>query len=241
LDLQKQKINNLVLITDNSALRFISLAALHDGKQFLVEKYSVGVMPGLNLTDTRYKDLKNANILAMGISKPIYNFSALPSIEIELSNIKSVWKSNVDIFLNEEFTIDNFRLQRQNKNFQIIHIATHAGLNVRDFDELGLEQFPLELLVLSTGYSGIGTISKDTKFGFAGKAIQSGTKSVLASLTSVSDEGTTTLMTEFYKQLKTAPTKSEALRKAQVSMLKKSKNFSHPYYWASFTIIGNPW
>jgi CHAT domain-containing protein len=258
LDLQKQKINNLVFITDNSALRFISLAALHDGKQFLVEKYSVGVMPGLNLTDTRYKDLKNANILAMGISKPIYNFSALPSIEIELSNIKSVWKSNVDIFLNEEFTIDNFRLQRQNKNFQIIYIATHAGLNVRDldksflllwnkklelsrFDELGLEQFPLELLVLSTGYSGIGTISKDTKFGFAGKAIQSGTKSVLASLTSVSDEGTTTLMTEFYKQLKTAPTKSEALRKAQVSMLKKSKNFSHPYYWASFTIIGNPW
>jgi len=57
----------------------------------------------------------------------------------------------------------------------------------------------------------------------------------------VGDEGTVLLMTEFYKQLKTAPTKSEALRQAQVSMLKKSEDFSHPYYWASFTIIGSPW
>ena len=21
----------------------------------------------------------------------------------------------------------------------------------------------------------------------------------------------------------------------------KNKNFSHPYYWSSFTMIGNPW
>ncbi len=66
-------------------------------------------------------------------------------------------------------------------------------------------------------------------------------------------------MTEFYKQLKTAPTKSEALRQAQISLLRTtlkakkttdygineaippSTDFSHPYYWAGFTIIGNPW
>jgi CHAT domain-containing protein len=48
-------------------------------------------------------------------------------------------------------------------------------------------------------------------------------------------------MTEFYKQLKTAPTKSEALRQAQISLLKRGERFDHPAYWAGLTIIGNPW
>jgi CHAT domain-containing protein len=48
------------------------------------------------------------------------------------------------------------------------------------------------------------------------------------------------LMTQFYKQLKTSPTKAEALRKAQVEILKQ-KSLSHPYNWSAFTMIGSPW
>jgi CHAT domain-containing protein len=74
-------------------------------------------------------------------------------------------------------------------------------------------------------------------------------------------------MTEFYEQLKTAPIKSEALRQAQLAMLKGevrleagklitsdieiplppaleqlgSQTLEHPYYWSAFTMIGNPW
>ncbi|MFN8967281.1 MAG: CHAT domain-containing protein [Pseudanabaena sp.] len=142
------------------------------------------------------------------------------------------------------------------------------------FDLLELEKSSIELLVLSTCQSGLGnkdTTGFETKFGLAGQAIKSGVKSVIASLFIVSDLGTATLMTEFYKQLKTAPTKSEALRQAQISILRYKPTFKerqlrksskekagvtieprlrpnstqpdvkHPYYWASFTIIGNPW
>ncbi len=89
----------------------------------------------------------------------------------------------------------------------------------------------------------------------------------MGSLWYVSDEGTLGLMTEFYEQLKKAPIKAEALRKAQVAMLKGEVRFhdgklitsdgslplpssitrignrtlTHPYYWSAFTLIGNPW
>ncbi|HAA27383.1 MAG TPA: CHAT domain-containing protein, partial [Cyanobacteria bacterium UBA8553] len=66
-DLKQQGIQNLVYITD-TGLRTIPLAALHDGNQFIVERYSVSVMPSLALTDTSYSDIRNSQVLAMGAS-----------------------------------------------------------------------------------------------------------------------------------------------------------------------------
>lgn len=47
-------------------LRTLLLAALHDGRQFLVEKYSIGRIPAFKLTDTLYANIKNPPVLAMG-------------------------------------------------------------------------------------------------------------------------------------------------------------------------------
>jgi CHAT domain-containing protein len=67
-DLQAQKINNLSLIMD-SGLRSLPLAALHDGTGFIVERYSVGLIPSFSLTDTRYVDVRNKRVLAMGAAE----------------------------------------------------------------------------------------------------------------------------------------------------------------------------
>jgi CHAT domain-containing protein len=110
---------------------------------------------------------------------------------------------------------------------------------------LELERYPIELLVLSSCNTAVGNQSNydggQTKFGLAGRAIQLGVKSVIASSWLISDQGTAVLMQEFYRQLNTASTKSEAFRQAQIAMLKNRSEFSHPYYWAGFTVIGNPW
>ncbi|MGB5968016.1 MAG: CHAT domain-containing protein, partial [Spirulinaceae cyanobacterium] len=79
--------------------------------------------------------------------------------------------------------------------------------------------------------------------------------------------GTLGLMSSFYQQLKTAPIKAEALRQAQLTMLRGEvyledgqlvsgdrrialpdaladlgdQDLTHPYYWSGFTMIGNPW
>ncbi|HEY9608546.1 CHAT domain-containing protein, partial [Allocoleopsis sp.] len=277
-DLHKQGINNLVFLMD-SPLRSLPLAALHDGKSFLVEKYSIGLMPGLTLTDNRHVDLKNASVLAMGASKSIKQ-PPLPAVPVELSTIMKLWRGKS--FLNEQFTFENLKLQRQKQPFQIIHLATNGDfkpgklensyiqlwdekLRLDQIEQLGWYDPPVELLVLSACRSGLG--DERIKYGFAGSSVQAGVKSVLASLWYISDQGTLGLMAEFYSQLKRAPIKAEALRQAQIAMMKGqvrlegsqlrtstmsiqlppelaqygNQNFSHPYYWSSFTMIGNPW
>ena len=59
-----------ILFSMDQGLRTLPIAALHDGKQFLIEKYSLSVIPSFSLTDTRYRNQKlqntNTQILAMG-------------------------------------------------------------------------------------------------------------------------------------------------------------------------------
>jgi CHAT domain-containing protein len=278
-DLKARGIENVTMVMD-MGLRSLPIAALHDGQQFLIEKYSVGLMPSLTLTDTRYKDIKNSQILAMGASQFVEQ-KPLPAVPLELSTITdSVWQG--EFFLNEAFTLENLKAQRQQQPFGIIHLATHASfqagspsnsyiqlwdskLRLNQLRQLGWNNPPVELLVLSACQTALG--NHDAELGFAGLAVQAGVKSTLGSLWFVSDEGTLGLMTEMYQQLKQAPIKGEALRQTQLAMLKGQvyfkgsqlvtsrqsvplsgelaeigdKSFEHPYFWAAFTLVGNPW
>ena len=285
-ELQAKKIDNLVLIAD-SGLRTLPFAALHDGQQFLVEKYSIGLMPSLSLTDTRPASLKNKPVLAMGAATfpilPNQNpLDDLPAVPIELEAITRLIPRSRSI-LNSDFTLENLQQQRQRFPFAIVHLATHgefnAGVIQNSFirlwnsslrlDQLRQLQFnnpPVELLVLSACRTAVG--NDTAELGFAGIAAQTGAKSVLASYWQVDDVGTLALMSEFYHHLQSAPIRAEALRRAQVAMLKGqvtieagelvfasqatriplqlndpelSKVLRHPYYWAGFTIVGNPW
>ncbi|MEW6493303.1 MAG: CHAT domain-containing protein [Cyanobacteriota bacterium] len=277
-DLKALGIENLVFIMD-AGLRSVPLAALHDGQSFLVEKYSVGLMPSLSLTDTRYRNIKNTQVLAMGASK-FPNQTPLPAVPMELEAITSLWKGQS--FLNQGFTLNNLKAQRRQKPFGIVHLATHAWfhpgessnsyiqlseteLQLNQLRQLGWNDPPVELLVLSACRTAQG--NEKVELGFAGLSVQAGVKSALASLWFVSDEGSMALMTEFYEELKQAPIKAEALRRAQVALLKGEvriedgklvtpsrtlplppelaklgqQNLSHPMFWSAFTMIGNPW
>jgi filamentous hemagglutinin family protein len=230
-DLEAQNIDTLLFSLD-AGLRSLPLAALHDGKQFLVEKYSLSQIPAFSLTDTRYQSIQNASVLAMGADK-FDRLDPLPAVPIELSTIVDLWQGKS--FLNEQFTLNNLKSQRSRNPYQIIHLATHgefksgpAGdsfiqlwdgkLQLNQLRQLGWNNPPVELLVLSACRTALG--DEQTELGFAGLAFQAGVKSALASLWYVSDEGTLALMSEFYHQLKTAPIKAEALRQAQLAMIK---------------------
>jgi len=233
-ELQKQGIKNLAFVMD-VGLRSIPLAALHDGKQFLIEKYSLGMLPSLSLTDTSYADIKNSQLLAMGASEftKDQNQSPLQAVPLEVSTIvEKLWAGK--FLLNKDFTLKNLKGQRQQNPFGMIHLATHVDfvsgnsnksyiqlydtkLRLDQVRELGWNKPPVELLVLSACKSAFG--DEQAELGFAGLAVQTGVKSAVASLWYVSDAGTLGLMTEFYSQLKTAPIKAEALRQAQLAMI----------------------
>ncbi|MEQ9621208.1 CHAT domain-containing protein [Coleofasciculus chthonoplastes] len=277
--LQTQGIQNLSFIMDGG-LRSIPLLALHDGEQFLIEKYSAGLMPSISLTDTRYRDINDFQVLAMGASE-FTDANPLKAVPVELATItQKLWQG--ESFLNQDFTLENLKQERQLQPFGIIHLATHGEfksghpensyiqlwdtkLRLDQLRELKLYEPTVELLVLSACRTAVG--DEDAELGFAGLAVQAGVKSALGSLWYVSDEATLGLMTEFYRQLETAPIKSEALRQAQVLMIRGEvrledgkllgsgesitlppelaeigdKDLSHPYFWSAFTMIGSPW
>ncbi|HEY9599091.1 MAG TPA: CHAT domain-containing protein, partial [Cyanophyceae cyanobacterium] len=280
-DLQAQNINNLTFIMD-AGLRSLPLSALRDEQGFIVEKYSVGLMPSLSLTDTRYVDVKKLDILAMGASE-FTDENPLPAVPTELSIITDkLWQGKS--ILNQSFTLENLKQARSKIPYGMIHLATHgefqpgkasnsyiqlwdSKLQFNQLRQLGWSNPPVELLVLSACRTALG--DEEAELGFAGFAVQAGVKSALASLWYVSDTGTLGLMTTFYTQLKQAPIKAEALRQTQLAMLKGqvriqqgqlftpaleeglplppelvgggNTDLSHPYYWAAFTMIGNPW
>lgn len=59
------------------------------------------------------------------------------------------------------------------------------------------------------------------------------------SLWKANDKSTFEIMDKFYFNLKNGIPKSEALQKAKLDYLKDSKDEAHPYYWATFVLIGD--
>ena len=239
-DLEANNVDILVFSMD-SGLRLIPIAALHDGEQFLIEKYAVSLVPSFGLTDTRYVDVRQSPILAMGASL-FEDEAPLPTMPLELRYITSNPRQG-EVFLNDQFTVNNFIIQnRRSDPFRIIHLGTHAQFVAGDFadsfiqfsdrqlklpelrqisDELGWsteDATPIELLVLSACETALG--DEESELGFAGLAVQAGVKSALASLWYISDLGTLALMSEFYDNLSETLIKAEALQVTQLSMLR---------------------
>jgi CHAT domain-containing protein/tetratricopeptide (TPR) repeat protein len=256
-DLSKNNIKTLVFVLD-SGLRNLPMAALYDGKQYLVEKYNVALTPGMQLLEPKSLAVGNLNAVIAGISESSQGFVALPGVKTEVQQISSEMPST--LLLNQNFTNNNLQNQLQETSAPVIHLATHGQfssdpeetyiltwdrqIKVKDFETLlrSREQrptSPIELMVLSACQTASG--DNRAALGMAGMAIRSGARSTLATLWSVQDQSTSVLMTEFYQKLNqknTNLTKAEALRQAQLALV-NSKEYHHPFYWAPFVLVGN--
>lgn len=273
-DLQAANIKTLVFVMDGP-LRVIPIAALHDGKDFLVQKYAIATVPSMGMVNLKLRDRRRNSILAMGLTDAMQGLSALPSVEVEVNTIATQVLQG-DAFLNQSFTIENLKTQRKKQNYGIVHLATHAkfvsntinGAFIQMWNErLYLDQLksfnlgsePIEMLTLSACQTAVGK-----NLGLGGVAAQYGAKSVLASLWTVSDTGTTPLMLSFYHNYPTAKSKAIALQQTQVALLtgtvriegqqiqgipnlsavtlkqlNQAIDLKHPYFWASFILVGN--
>ncbi|MEX0270507.1 tetratricopeptide repeat protein [Leptolyngbyaceae cyanobacterium UHCC 1019] len=163
-------------------------------------------------------------------------------------------------FLNQAF---NFRALRDNLvGHKILHIATHgkfvSGRPEDSFLVLGsgekltipeiktLQDLSnIHLVVLSACETALGGDQDGIEIsGLSSYFLSNGAKAVIASLWSVDDKSTSELMYEFYRTLATSTaqkpmTKAEALRQAQLSLIREGGSFAHPYHWAPFILIGN--
>lgn len=251
--LTKNEIKTLVFVLDGS-LRNIPMAALHDGKQYLIEKYALSLAPGLELFKAGVLHKDKIKVLAGGVTLPNQNLSPLPGVEQEIKSIRALVPTTV--LLNQNFTIENLRNNLYNQ-YSVIHLATHGqfsssvtGTYIQTWNkQLDINMLnsliadrnlqgasPIELLILSACQTAAGDNS--AALGIAGVAAHSGARSVLASLWQINDDYTPVFMNVFYKQLYSGATRAEALQKAQLELM-RNEEYKHPYYWASFILVGN--
>ncbi|MDJ0509048.1 MAG: CHAT domain-containing protein [Crocosphaera sp.] len=255
--LESAKIKTLVFILDGN-LRNIPMPALHDGKQFLIERYAIATTPSLTLTTLSSSNLRDSPALAMGVAEESNiaqeSYPELPNVETELKKIVASFPDS-KLLLNENFTRPNLQQEFQETTYPIIHIATHGKFgtipedsflvmgnnqkltitdleqDIRNFNE---NYNLLELLSLTACQTAIG--DDRTTLGLAGITVQAGVKSTLASLWFIRDDYAETLITDFYNNLKKGISKAEALQEAQKNLIKQG---IHPGIWSPFVLIGN--
>jgi CHAT domain-containing protein/Tfp pilus assembly protein PilF len=149
--------------------------------------------------------------------------------------------------------------------YRYVHIATHGLLNslrpelsgivLSLVDELGADQdgflrahevfglrLPAEMVVLSGCQTGLGKeIKGEGLVGLTRGFMYAGAARVMVSLWEVNDQATSHLMGRLYQGLlgKRRLSPSAALREAQISLW-RDKRWNSPYYWAAFTLQGEP-
>lgn len=132
-ELQKHKTETLVFVLDG-ALRSVPMAALSDGEQFLIEKYSIATTPGLKLTSPQPLQARTLSSVAFGLTKEKtvqlpngrkQSFSELPFVAPELEDLQQEINPTT-VKLNEAFTSKQFEEVLRTSQAPIVHLATHG-------------------------------------------------------------------------------------------------------------------
>ncbi|MBD2539854.1 CHAT domain-containing protein, partial [Coleofasciculus sp. FACHB-SPT36] len=245
---KNNQVKNLVFALDR-VTRYIPMSALYDGKQYLIEKYTIYNVLTED-TDTRDKlpvGTQNSPVLAMGLSDAVPGFGSLPNVPAEIDAIvRQETKNNQGIYPGQKFlnrSFDFATLQDNLKSYRILHLATH-GVFVPDSadksyillgtgEQLTIPQIKtltglnnIHLVVLSACQTALAGPRQDgiEIASMAYHFLNRGAKAVMASLWLVDDSSTSLLMQQFYKNLangtsEKAMTKAEALRQAQLNLL----------------------
>lgn len=180
---------------------------------------------------------------------------ALPGVKIEIDALNTILKGKTQF--DAGFTVGQFQHAMRTDDYRIVHIASHGVFGdsaessfIMAYDDvlslnslqslLRSEKFqdrPIELLGLSACQTAEG--NDRAPLGISGAAIKARAKSVLGTLWPIADDAAQAVMTKFYSEIAHhGQTKTEALRQAQLELLRQPK-FSHPFYWAPFVLIGN--
>ena len=251
----KQAKTETILYAPDGLLRYIPLAALYDGRQWLVEKYRISNLIAYSLTDFDPKPKNIPSILAgaYGNGDPKSQQTPLPGTIAEVSEIAKTFPNTVNLI---EGAFSRVVTESKMSNHNILHLATHAEFNLGNPDNsfiifgngdtvrlseiIHWEMSNIDLIVLSACQTGLGKLGDGVEIlGFGYQVQRAGAKAAVASLWSVSDGGTQTLMQSFYENVKRSDlSKAEALRQAQISTI-HSQKFHHPFYWSAFILIGN--
>lgn len=282
-ELKARGITTLVLVADRG-LQGLPFAALHDGTSYFGDQFGFSITPSLNLTSFGPPRLTRGRVLAAGASE-FEGLSPLPLVPEELAGIPD--GVGIDRFLNKAFTPEVLLSQAADPRYERLHVATHAefmpggpsqariftgtgSVSLQEFARLRQQRSgsPLELFVLSACRTALG--DSDSELGFAGLALQAGSRSAIGTLWYVDDVATSAYFLQLYRFLDQGMQKADALRATRQAMAtgkvrlqgdkvigsdgvpllteltpsqrrRIATGMAHPYFWAGVQLIGTPW
>jgi CHAT domain-containing protein len=269
-----------IIYAPDGQLRYIPLAALHDGNQWIAERFQVNYVTAVSLFHLNSQPRTQPRVLAGAFSEGRYNiqrggtflpFSGLPFAKPEVETIARLYP-NTRQLIDRAFT--RAATEPILNDYNIVHLATHAmfttgspedsfilfgdgsTITMRDVSSLDLDN--VDLVVLSSCQTAVSTMQlTDGKeiLGFGYQIQETGARAAIASLWAVDDGGTEALMSRFYTALQSGNlSKTAALQQAQIALIQgatltplahldnpenQPTTLEHPYYWASFILIGN--
>lgn len=214
------------------------------------------------LRDRRKKEAVAA-VPLVAVGRPKFaSLADLPATEKEVQDIARQAGKGAALLVGGEAT--EARVRDALGKARYAHLATHGVLNeaaplysglaltpapgsdgmleARELMELDLKS---ELVVLSACETGLGQqVRGEGVLGLTWALFVAGAPASVVTQWQVEDTSTGMLMQGFYGGLLRpakgvpAPTKAQALRSAQLQLL-KSKAQAHPYYWAPFVLAGD--
>jgi CHAT domain-containing protein len=283
-DLDKAGAKTIMFYLDGT-LRYIPMAVLHDGKQYLAERYALAVYTEVARDNLTHAPAGNRTIAGLGLTRAIEDHDALPAVRAELQGIVKVGQSGFipgEILLDEKFSARAMQQSLQ-KGYPLLHIASHfvfrpgteatSYLLLGDGDRLTLKRIRdekydfrrVDLLTLSACETGLSSSSDAQGQEVEGLAVlvqRQGAKGVIATLWPVADASTALFMQHMYRLREQNLTKAEALRQAQIALIRgqavasgsdaqrgavrtdtqpaaSGATYAHPYFWAPFILMGN--
>jgi CHAT domain-containing protein len=224
-------------------LRYIPLAALHDGNQWLAERYRINHITARSLTNFATPVQSRRRLLAAAfvqgtyefeVSQRQFAFSGLPFAGKEVEMLTAL-VPNATKLIDKAFGRDAI-LPKLNE-YSIVHFATHAAFvsgqpedsfilfgngdraTLREIETWSLQN--VDLVVLSACETGLGGNlgNGEEILGLGYQFQRAGARATVASLWAVDDGGTQVLMNAFYAALNKGMGKSQALQEAQKALI----------------------
>jgi len=242
-----------LIISPHGVLHYLPFVALSDGDQYLLDRFSVRLIPSADTLVYLRTDrpAKVGKLLALGNPDLGNARFDLPNAQIEAVNVAAMFPDSRALVRGEA---SKTAVEELGNGFSMLHFATHGKFNtdaplssglylakgkepdgvlaVSDLYKLRLDA---ELVTLSACETGLGKVaSGDDVIGLTRGFLYAGARSIVASLWEVDDAATEQLMVSFYRNLE-AHDKREALRLAQIET---RANYPHPMFWAAFQIVG---
>lgn len=232
-------------IVPHDLLWAVPFPALHDGRQYLVEKLEIAYLPGvvmLRRGETRKVMSWLDAPLVVG-----YSDGGWLSHAVSEAQTVSAGLNNAKLLLEAQATMA--QVQESASLCTLLHLATHGvfrfdaplfssvsladgWLTAGDLEEWRMPK--AELVTLSACETGMSQSWGSDLLGLARGFFRAGTRRLVASQWAVDDVSTAALMTHFYKALREGKTVAAAMQKAQVAAM---TTFPHPFYWAGFGVM----